>query len=82
MTPLPNESSVVVTGEPLLHVVLHQPDIPQNTGNIGRTCAAAARQALADPAARLSSRRAGCSAAPAWTIGNLSTGRRSIVGPS
>jgi len=29
-----------VTGEPLLHVVLHQPDIPQNTGNIGRTCAA------------------------------------------
>jgi tRNA (cytidine/uridine-2'-O-)-methyltransferase len=27
-------------GEPLLHVVLHQPDIPQNTGNIGRTCVA------------------------------------------
>jgi len=27
--------------EPLLHVVLHQPDIPQNTGNIGRTCVAA-----------------------------------------
>ena len=26
---------------PLLHVVLHQPDIPQNTGNIGRTCVAA-----------------------------------------
>jgi tRNA (cytidine/uridine-2'-O-)-methyltransferase len=26
--------------EPLLHVVLHQPDIPQNTGNIGRTCLA------------------------------------------
>ena len=25
---------------PLLHVVLHQPDIPQNTGNIGRTCVA------------------------------------------
>jgi len=25
---------------PLLHVVLHQPDIPQNTGNIGRTCLA------------------------------------------
>lgn len=23
-----------------LHVVLHQPDIPQNTGNIGRTCVA------------------------------------------
>ena len=25
---------------PYLHVVLHQPDIPQNTGNIGRTCVA------------------------------------------
>src|SRR5262245_29951446 len=25
---------------PLLHVVLHQPDIPQNAGNIGRTCVA------------------------------------------
>lgn len=24
----------------LFHVVLHQPDIPQNTGNIGRTCVA------------------------------------------
>jgi tRNA (cytidine/uridine-2'-O-)-methyltransferase len=28
------------SAEPLLHVVLHQPDIPQNTGNIGRTCLA------------------------------------------
>lgn len=26
--------------EPLLHVVLYQPEIPQNTGNIGRTCVA------------------------------------------
>ena len=26
--------------QPLLHVVLHQPDIPQNTGNIGRSCVA------------------------------------------
>ena len=25
---------------PNYHVVLHQPDIPQNTGNIGRTCVA------------------------------------------
>jgi tRNA (cytidine/uridine-2'-O-)-methyltransferase len=25
---------------PLLHVVLYQPDIPQNTGNIGRSCLA------------------------------------------
>jgi tRNA (cytidine/uridine-2'-O-)-methyltransferase len=28
--------------EPQLHVVLHQPEIPQNTGNIGRTCVALA----------------------------------------
>lgn len=26
--------------DPLLHVVLYQPEIPQNTGNIGRTCVA------------------------------------------
>lgn len=26
--------------DPLLHIVLHQPDIPQNAGNIGRTCVA------------------------------------------
>lgn len=26
--------------EPLLHIVLVQPEIPQNTGNIGRTCVA------------------------------------------
>src|SRR3954470_15164789 len=26
--------------EPLLHVVLYQPEIPPNTGNIGRTCVA------------------------------------------
>ncbi len=25
---------------PLLHVVLYQPEIPQNTGNIGRSCVA------------------------------------------
>lgn len=25
---------------PNLHVVLHEPEIPQNTGNIGRTCVA------------------------------------------
>ena len=25
---------------PLLHVVLYQPEIPQNTGNVARTCAA------------------------------------------
>ena len=26
--------------DPALHVVLHQPEIPQNTGNVGRTCVA------------------------------------------
>jgi tRNA (cytidine/uridine-2'-O-)-methyltransferase len=26
--------------ETLFHIVLYQPDIPQNTGNIGRTCVA------------------------------------------
>lgn len=26
--------------DPLLHVVLHEPEIPNNTGNIGRTCVA------------------------------------------
>ncbi len=25
---------------PLLHVILHHPEIPQNTGNIGRSCVA------------------------------------------
>lgn len=29
-----------MSSEPLFHIVLYQPDIPQNTGNIGRTCVA------------------------------------------
>jgi tRNA (cytidine/uridine-2'-O-)-methyltransferase len=29
-----------VVGEPFLHIVLHEPEIPNNTGNIGRTCIA------------------------------------------
>lgn len=33
-------SQAEMSSDPLLHVVLHQPDIPQNTGNIGRTCVA------------------------------------------
>lgn len=34
----------------VLNIVLHQPEIPQNTGNIGRTCAAAgARLHLIEP---------------------------------
>lgn len=36
----PADSGTPQTGAPLLHVVLYQPDIPQNTGNIGRTCVA------------------------------------------
>ena len=34
-----DQSSEIATS-PLLHVVLYQPEIPQNTGNIGRTCVA------------------------------------------
>ncbi|MBP87804.1 MAG: tRNA (uridine(34)/cytosine(34)/5-carboxymethylaminomethyluridine(34)-2'-O)-methyltransferase TrmL [Planctomycetaceae bacterium] len=26
--------------DPVFHIVLHEPEIPQNTGNIGRTCVA------------------------------------------
>ena len=26
--------------DPLLHIVLYEPDIPPNTGNVGRTCVA------------------------------------------
>jgi tRNA (cytidine/uridine-2'-O-)-methyltransferase len=29
-----------VNAAPTLHIVLHRPEIPQNTGNIGRTCVA------------------------------------------
>ena len=29
-----------MTHQPRLHVVLYQPEIPQNTGNVGRTCVA------------------------------------------
>lgn len=30
----------MTAGAPLFHIVLHQPEIPNNTGNIGRTCVA------------------------------------------
>lgn len=30
----------MTVGSPLFHIVLHQPEIPNNTGNIGRTCVA------------------------------------------
>jgi tRNA (cytidine/uridine-2'-O-)-methyltransferase len=34
------EIKIADRGEPTSHVVLYQPEIPQNTGNIGRTCVA------------------------------------------
>lgn len=38
--------------DPLLHVVLHEPEIPPNTGNIARTCVAiAAKLWLVEPVA-------------------------------
>lgn len=37
-----NASEMSNLYDPLLHVVLHQPEIPPNTGNIGRTCVAIA----------------------------------------
>ncbi len=33
--------STIVKYEPLLHIVLFQPEIPYNTGSVGRTCVAA-----------------------------------------
>lgn len=37
----PSEATSEATGEqPWLHIALFQPEIPQNTGNIGRTCVA------------------------------------------
>jgi tRNA (cytidine/uridine-2'-O-)-methyltransferase len=32
--------STSMPDEPVLHIVLFEPEIPQNTGNIGRTCVA------------------------------------------
>jgi tRNA (cytidine/uridine-2'-O-)-methyltransferase len=37
---LPLGISNLVKYEPCLHVVLHQPEIPYNTGSVGRTCVA------------------------------------------
>lgn len=39
-SPCPPDISSGVKYEPLLHIVLFQPEIPPNTGNIGRTCVA------------------------------------------
>src|SRR5207249_4122994 len=38
---LSSRKAMPASDTPRLHVVLHQPDIPQNTGNIGRSCVAA-----------------------------------------
>jgi tRNA (cytidine/uridine-2'-O-)-methyltransferase len=35
-----SSSDVPTSAEPLFRVVLHEPEIPNNTGNIGRTCIA------------------------------------------
>lgn len=35
-----SERAFVVTYKPHLHVVLYQPEIPYNTGSVGRTCVA------------------------------------------
>lgn len=35
-----SETELKPASDPLLHLVLYQPEIPQNTGNIGRTCVA------------------------------------------
>lgn len=45
MTDRPTSSTIDTgspsAGSPFFHVVLHEPEIPNNTGNIGRTCVAA-----------------------------------------
>ena len=33
-------STIPLNSTPSLHIVLHQPEIPQNTGNVSRTCVA------------------------------------------
>jgi tRNA (cytidine/uridine-2'-O-)-methyltransferase len=38
--PQPNDGTRTVSAPPLFHIVLVQPEIPQNAGNIGRTCVA------------------------------------------
>ena len=49
-------SQSILAYEPVLHVVLHQPEIPYNTGSVGRTCVAVGRKAVARSAARISGR--------------------------
>ena len=65
---------------PLLHVVLYQPEIPQNTGNIGRTCVAlGAKLWIVRPTGFRIGRRAPASGLD-WITGNISIGKLSITG--
>ena len=66
--------------EPILHIVLYQPEIPFNAGNVGRTCVAiGAKLWLVRPLGFLVDdrhvRRAG------RIIGSISNGRWSTIGP-
>ena len=64
--------------EPRLHVVLHQPEIPYNTGSVGRTCVAVgAKLWLVRP---LGFRVDDYYLRRASTTGNTSNGRSSIIG--
>src|SRR6056297_1514881 len=50
-TPMPNSTSMPIASPPA-HVGLYQPEIPGNTGNIGRTCVAVgAKLWIVEPAA-------------------------------
>ena len=53
-----------------MHIILHQPEIPANTGNIGRTCVATGTSLhLIEPLGfRLNKKR---SREPVWTTGSI-----------
>lgn len=53
-----------------MHIILHQPEIPANTGNIGRTCVATGTSLhLIEPLGfRLNEKR---SNAPVWITGSI-----------
>ena len=65
--------------EPLLHVVLYQPEIPHNTGSVGRTCVAAARSCGWFGRWAFASTTTTC-AVRASTIGNTWSGKSSTTG--
>jgi hypothetical protein len=51
--PLPANYPLLCSALPSSHITLHEPEIPNNTGNIGRTCVAAGSPPAPDPSARL-----------------------------